>query len=145
MTADAAQLCRAAYEAFNRGDVDGALATMQPDVEIVNVAWNVTYRGHDGFREFMRTWKTMDPNCRVEVIRQMEGEDGVTSELVFHATHVGPLHAPTGATPPTGKTVAVPVCEVWRLRDGKLASDYMYSDGVTILAQLGLLPEPATA
>lgn len=141
--ADDAALARAIYDAFNRGDFDAALALTAPDVEIVNVGWGVTYRGHDGFREFMQGWKTMDPNCRVEVVRQLAGEEGVANEAVFHATHVGPLRPPTGEVPPTGKPVTLPICEVWRIRDGKLASLINYADGVTALAQLGLLPPPA--
>ncbi|HEY7031471.1 MAG TPA: nuclear transport factor 2 family protein [Thermomicrobiales bacterium] len=141
--ADNAALARAIYDAFNRGDLDGALALAAPDVEIVNVGWGVTYRGHDGFRAFMQGWKTMDPSCRVEVVRQLAGDEGVTNECVFHATQTGPLRPPTGEVPPTGKTVALPICEVWRVRNGKLASLMNYADGVTVMAQLGLLPPPA--
>jgi steroid delta-isomerase-like uncharacterized protein len=143
--ADNAALARAIYDAFNRGDLDGALALAAPDVEVVNVGWGVTYRGHDGFREFMQGWKTMDPNSRVEVVRQLAGEEGVTNEAVFHATHSGPLRPPTGEIPPTGKTVALPICEVWRMRNGKLARLMNYADGVTVMAQLGLLPAPEAA
>lgn len=139
---DNAALAREIYEAFNRSDFEAVLALTQPDVEVVNVGWDVTYRGHDGLREFMQGWKTMDPEGRVEVVRQLAGDDGVTNESVFHATHVGALHPPTGEIPPTGKTVAIPICEVWRIQDGKLASLHSYADGVTIMAQLGLLPPP---
>jgi steroid delta-isomerase-like uncharacterized protein len=143
--ADNVALARALYDAFNRGDLDAALALAAPDVEVVNVGWGVTYRGHDGFREFMQGWKTMDPNSRVEVVRQLAGEEGVTNESVFHATHTGPIRPPMGEIPPTGKTVAIPICEVWRIRDGKLVSLINYADGVTIMAQLGLLPAPAAS
>jgi steroid delta-isomerase-like uncharacterized protein len=140
---DAAALAHEIYAAFNRGDLDAALALAADDVEIVNVGWNVIYRGHDGFRTFMQGWKTLDPNSRVEVVRQLPGADGVTNEAVFHATHVGPLRTPAAEIPPTGKAITLPICEVWRVRDGKLASLHNYADGVTIMAQLGLLPPPA--
>jgi predicted ester cyclase len=84
----------------------------------------------------------MDPDCRVDVVSQRAGEAGVTNECVFHATHVGLLPPPTGEIPPTGKTVTIPLCEVSRIRDGKLASLRNYADGVTVLSQLGLLPTP---
>jgi steroid delta-isomerase-like uncharacterized protein len=142
-TMDAATVAHAIYDAFNRGDVEAALALATADVEIVNVGWNVTYRGHDGFREFMQGWKTLDPNARVRVVRQLAGPDGVTNEAVFEATHVGPLRTPAGEIAPTGKTIALPICEVWHVRDGKLTSLHNYADGVTIMAQLGLLPPPA--
>jgi hypothetical protein len=82
---DPATLARNLYDAFNRGDFDAALALTQPNVEVVNTAWGVTYHGHDGFREFMQGWKTMDPDGRIEVLRQLPAEDGVANEFVFHA------------------------------------------------------------
>jgi ketosteroid isomerase-like protein len=48
-----------------------------------------------------------------------------------------------GEIPPTGKAVTLPICEVWRVRDGKLVSLMNYADGVTIMTQLGLMPAPA--
>jgi predicted ester cyclase len=142
VTADAAALARRIYDAFNRSDFAAVLAETHPEVEVVNVGWGVTYRGHEGFREFMQGWKTMDPNCRVEVVRQLAGENGVANECLFSATHVGPLRPPTGEVPPTGRPVQLPFCEIWRLKDGKLVSLINYADGVTVLAQLGLLPPP---
>jgi steroid delta-isomerase-like uncharacterized protein len=139
-TMDAAALARTIYDAFNRGDLDAALALATADVEIANVGWGVTYRGHNGFREFMQGWKTLDPNSRVTLVRQLPGAEGVTNEALFEATHVGPLRTPAAEIPPTGKAISLPICEVWRVRDGKLASLHNYADGITIMAQLGLLP-----
>mgnify|MGYP000064082061 FL=1 len=137
-----AAFARRVYDAFNRGAFDEVLQQVDPGVEVVNVAWGTTYRGPDGMRTFMQGWKTMDPNCRVEVVRQLAGEEGVTNECIFHATHVGPINPPSGEVPPTGKTVALPFCEVWRIRNGKLTSLINYGDTMTTLVQLGLAPAP---
>jgi steroid delta-isomerase-like uncharacterized protein len=136
-------IAEAIYDAFNRNDFDAALALTASDVEIVNVGWNVTYRGHDGFRTFMQVWKTMAPDSTVEIVRQLSGPDGVTNEAIFHGTHTGTLRTPSADIPATGKHLDVPICEVWRVRDGKLISLHNYADGVTILTQLGLLPTPS--
>lgn len=140
--ADNAALAREIYDAFNRGELAAALAKTDPEAEIVDTGWGTTQHGLDGFRAFMQGWKTMDPNARVEVIRQLPGEDGVANECVFHGTHLGPLYPPTGEIPPTGKTVAIPFCEIWRFRNGKLVNLINYADGLTVMAQLGLLPPP---
>jgi steroid delta-isomerase-like uncharacterized protein len=142
---DNALLARAIYDAYNRDDFDAALSRATADVEIVTVAWDRTQRGHAGFRDFMRGWKAMAPDGRVEVVRQLAGEDGVTNECVFRGTHTGVLTTPNGDVPPTGKSFALPICEVWRVRDGKLAGLHLYADNVTILGQLGLMPAPAQA
>jgi steroid delta-isomerase-like uncharacterized protein len=140
---DSAAFARTVYEAFNRGDLQSALDLAAPDVEVVNIAWGMTYHGHEGFRTFMQGWKTMDPDCRVDVVSQLPGADGVTNECMFRGTQVGPLNPPTGEIPPTGIPLVVPICEVWQIRDGKLTSLHSYSDGITVLAQLGLLPAPS--
>jgi steroid delta-isomerase-like uncharacterized protein len=131
------------YDAFNRNDFDAVMAATASDVEIVNVAWNTTYRGHDGFRTFLQGWKTMAPDCTVEIVRQLASPDGVANECVFHGTHTGLLQTPTGDIPATGRHVDAPFCEVWRVRAGKLASLHNYGDSVTMMTQLGLMPAPA--
>jgi steroid delta-isomerase-like uncharacterized protein len=140
MTEDTARLARTVYEAFNRNDLDAALALAQPDIEIVNLAENTTFRGHDGFRDYLKRIKEIDPAGWIEVISQLVCDAGVTNECVYHATHVGPLHG----IEPTGKPFTAPLCDVWRVRDGKIASIHTYADNMTVLAQLGLLPQPAS-
>lgn len=143
--ADNAALARTMYEHFNTGELDALLALSDPDIVVANVAWADTFNGLEGFRAYMQGWKTMDPDSRVEIVRQLAGEEGVTNECIFHATHVGPLNPPTGEIPPTGKTVALPFCEIWRFSNGKLTSLTNYSDGVAIMLQLGLMGAPAAA
>jgi ketosteroid isomerase-like protein len=56
-------LLRRAYEAFNARDIDGALATMQPDVEWPNGMEGGTVHGHTGVREYWtRQWGVLDPH-----------------------------------------------------------------------------------
>jgi ketosteroid isomerase-like protein len=56
-------LLRRAYEAFNTRDIDGALATMQPDVEWPNGMEGGTVHGHAGVREYWtRQWGILDPH-----------------------------------------------------------------------------------
>jgi hypothetical protein len=56
-------LLKRAYEAFNARDIDGALATMQPDVEWPNGMEGGTVHGHTGVREYWtRQWGVLDPH-----------------------------------------------------------------------------------
>jgi hypothetical protein len=59
-------LLTAAYAAFNARDIDGALATMHPDVEWPN--------GMEGGWHWTRQWRTIDP--RVEPRRFVRDEAG---------------------------------------------------------------------
>jgi len=59
----AANLLQRAYAAFNARDVDGALATMRPDVVWPNGMEGGTVRGHEGVRAYWtRQWGMVDPH-----------------------------------------------------------------------------------
>ncbi len=50
--ADVETLCRG-YKAANRGDWDGVLRTMHPDIEWKTIRTGGPYRGHDEVRRFL--------------------------------------------------------------------------------------------
>jgi ketosteroid isomerase-like protein len=57
------ELIRRAYQAFNARDIDGALATMQPDVEWPNGMEGGTVHGHAGVRQYWtRQWAMINPH-----------------------------------------------------------------------------------
>jgi ketosteroid isomerase-like protein len=56
-------LLKRAYVAFNGRDLDGALATMKPDVVWPNGMEGGVVHGHDGVREYWtRQWGMIDPH-----------------------------------------------------------------------------------
>ena len=62
-TASNTELLRKAYAAFNARDLDGALATMCPDVVWPNGMEGGTVHGHDGVRAYWtRQWGMIDPH-----------------------------------------------------------------------------------
>ena len=72
-------LLRAAYAAFNRRDIDAALAAMDPEVEWANGMEGGTVRGRLAVREYWtRQWSVVDP--RVEPLSFEE--DGTGRVLV---------------------------------------------------------------
>jgi predicted ester cyclase len=46
--------------------------------------------------------------------------------------------------PPTGRRLEVQGMEVVGLRDGKIVLNTLYYDMMSVVAQMGLLPEPAS-
>ncbi len=56
-------LLKRAYAAFNRRDLDAALATMTPDVAWPNGMEGGTVHGHEGVRSYWtRQWGMIDPH-----------------------------------------------------------------------------------
>lgn len=46
---------------------------------------------------------------------------------------------------PTGKTVAIPVCDIYEIRDGKIYREREYIDFMTLMVQLGVAAAPSVA
>ena len=54
-----------------------------------------------------------------------------------------PAGRTSGSVPPTGRTLDLPYCDVFRVENGRVVSHHIYYDQVMFLAQLGLLPAPS--
>jgi ketosteroid isomerase-like protein len=71
----AIDVLKRANDAFNRRDLDGALATMTPDVVWPNGMEGGTVHGHDGVRAYWtRQWGILDPH--VEPVTFSDESDG---------------------------------------------------------------------
>ncbi len=71
----ASKLLQKAYAAFNARDIDGALATMNPDVVWPNGMEGGTVHGHEGVRAYWtRQWGMIDPH--VEPVGFRKDGDG---------------------------------------------------------------------
>jgi hypothetical protein len=69
------ELLTAAYEAFNRRDIDAVLALMRADVDWPNGMEGGHVRGREEVRAYwIRQWKIMDPH--VEAVRVTQDEAG---------------------------------------------------------------------
>ena len=105
----------------------------------VLVPFGQTFHGRDGFTGFMQGFKGAFPDIRISVTNQVATDDQVVSEFTARGTHTGSLQTPAGAIPPTGRTVDFIVCEVMRIKHGRIASLHNYQDAASIMRQLGLM------
>jgi steroid delta-isomerase-like uncharacterized protein len=138
---DNAALARQIYQLFNGNQFDAVLALATEDVEVVLIPFGQTFHGREGFREFMQGFKRAFPDLQIsEITHQVATDDEVVNEFKARGVHTGTLITTAGQAPPTGRSVEFTVCEVWRVRDGKLALLRHYQDVASILRQLGLAP-----
>lgn len=107
------------------------------DVEWTTVPTGETFRGHEGFRQFMEGWSDAFPDGRAEDTNVYVGEDFAVTEFVGRGTHTGTLRTPAGEIPPTERSVEWPLCEVYQIRDGKIVRGRTYFDAATLLDELG--------
>ena len=124
--------------AWNAHDVD-AIVSMHTDDSVfenhttgdVNVGREAIGRAITGiFRVF--------PDLSFETRRQYVQDDLVVQEWTARGTHLGPMTRSGLEVAPTGRTVEYRGMDVIPFEDGLVARKDVYSDGVTLLRQLGL-------
>jgi len=141
-----AALVQIGYDAYNDHSFDAhwlerAAAPIAEECEVVDIPTGTTLRGPEGFKQFLLGFSTALPDSRVEVTNLSTTEDGAVVEFVGRGTHTGPLHTPSGDIPPTGRFIEVHFCDVYKIKDGKIVRHSTYYDALSLLQQLGVLPQ----
>lgn len=131
-----AQITRELYEAWNERDLHRAVSFAADDIEVRRMAFDQTFRGKAEFRKFMEVFATAFPDMKKEVTNHVAAGDQVVMEIRQRGTHRGPLKAPAGEIPPTGRSVELYSIEVLTFRDGKVTSLRNYSDTSSLMRQL---------
>ncbi len=123
--------------AINGRDIEGFLANQQPDV-VFELPGGVSLRGRDELRQYMEAmWKAF-PDGKLTFGAQVFGDGIAATEVVFTGTHTGPMPAPNGSIPPTGKAVTTHSMSLLHIKDGLIASEHVYGDQLEMMTQLGL-------
>ena len=131
-------------ERYNAGDLDGVMDCYAEDA--VQIMPEGTFEGRDAIRERLKRDLVACPDIDWTVLSFVEQGDAFADEWSFVATHTGPFALPDGTElPPTGRKVEARGMEYVLMRDGKIVVDNLYYDNAAIFAQLGLVPEGATA
>ena len=127
---------RLGLEAFNRRDLDGALAaaTYTPDFEYIPPREGVeagffepSYRGPEGYRKFMSAWDVWGPDLRVE-----------PEELIDLGDRIVLLATGRGSAEASGVPVTTKVATVWVLKSGRVIRLHAYFDHAEALEAVGL-------
>jgi predicted ester cyclase len=83
------------------------------------------------------------PDLMQEVTNLVAAGESAFAEAIARGAHTGPLETPDGEVPPTGRRIEIEFSVVARARDGLLVDGREYYDSMTLLTQLGLVPESA--
>src|SRR6266498_1678775 len=85
------------------------------------------------------------PDVHRELHRVNVLGDVVAIELSIQGTFLGPFQTPAGVIQPTGAKVDFPTADFWYLRNGKVETFNCHIAFTTLFAQLGILPDYASA
>jgi steroid delta-isomerase-like uncharacterized protein len=94
-------------------------------------------QGREGLKQVISAFRTAFPDIHW-VIEEMVGEgDKVFSRFTWHGTHRGEFFG----APATGKHITVKGMVVDRVVGGKMAESRILMDGLSMMRQLGVIPE----
>ncbi|HEX6116950.1 MAG TPA: nuclear transport factor 2 family protein [Solirubrobacterales bacterium] len=132
MSEENVETVRRAYEAFNRGDIDGTLAVLASDFEYTPSGAipgvTETHRGPEGFKLFVGWLLDQFDDVRFE-INEVIGHDD--DQVVFR-------HTNRGRGKLSGAETSWDVWQVVRFRDGKAVHAHAFTTKEEALEAAGL-------
>ncbi|HEU4897531.1 MAG TPA: nuclear transport factor 2 family protein [Actinomycetota bacterium] len=134
---------RAGHEAFNRRDFEAMTSQYADSITWTDQARGLTFRTPQEFRdEFLAGWVQASSDIQVTSPRYLDAGQTAVCTFTVTGTHDGPL----GPFPATGRAFTLPLCELWHFDpSGRVIGGDLYYDQVSLLTQVGLLPQPSSA
>lgn len=131
------------YSEFVLRNAAGALTTMTENPYVLMVPLAIGGQGRDGVFEFYSTkFLAQLPTDFMPVpVSQTIAEDTIVEEAVYAFTHDLQLDWLIPGVPPTGKRVEMAVVGIIKFEHGKIASEHLYWDHASVLAQLGVIDQ----
>jgi steroid delta-isomerase-like uncharacterized protein len=125
-------------QAWADHDVDAIVEMHTPDSVFENHTTGDVSVGREAIGEALRGIFTVFPDLKFETRRAYIRDDLVVQEWTARGTHLGKMNRAGLEVEPTGKSVEYRGMDVIPIEDGLVARKDVYSDGVTLLRQLGL-------
>ena len=129
MSQENVEIVRRCGEAFDRGDFEGSLADLDPDIDydLRHFPDGQVYHGHDGVREAFRRWLGTWENYRQERDEFIDAGDEVVVAVREHGRGKG-----------SGVKLERPTFGVWTLRTGKVVRIRFFATRSDALKAVGL-------
>lgn len=124
-------------EAVNEGRM-GIIDELVAEEFIMSVAGEPEpIRGREGLKQYIQTYRNAFPDLHLEIEDVVANDDRVCARWTVTGTHDGELSG-IGAT---GTHVTVEGMEFDRLEDGKFTEVQEIFDSLSLLRQLGVVPD----
>jgi predicted ester cyclase len=126
---------RVIEEGFNKGNYDALDALFAADYIEHQFGLHTTL---EGFKQDIQGLRTAFPDFKLTIEEDVADGDKLWVRMTGHGTNTGPFFGP-----PTGRPFTITVFDVCRFEDGKIVEHWGSPDRFALMAQLGLLPQPA--
>ena len=131
-------LMRQIYDVINTGDVDRADELLAEDM-VEHEEFPGLDPGREGFKQFVRTFRSAFPDLRFEIEDMIAEGDRVAARVTMTGTHEGEFMG----MPASGKQIRVSSIDIGRFENGKGVEHWGATDTMAMMQQLGALPEMA--
>jgi steroid delta-isomerase-like uncharacterized protein len=138
--ADNERIVRRYLEAFNARDWAAHSDLLAEDVVMEVPGTGERHEGREAVTASERAWTDAFADGRIDIDHLAAGGDTVVAEYTGTGTHTGPLGGPEGEIAATGRHGSLKLCDVFVIRDGRIAEVREYFDTLALLTQLGLMP-----
>lgn len=145
MSATNAELVRGLADAFNARDFDRARSLLSDEAQFIDVAAGVTANGADGCVAYLGVWTGAFSDMQIETLAVVADGKHVAGEFIVRGIHDGTLQAPNGPIPPTGRKFEERFVWYTDVADGRITSIRDYYNTMSLMTQLGLIPQPSEA
>ena len=139
MTSSNVETHRAGHEAFNQRDFVTMTKLYADRIIWTDHAQGRTFSTPQRFRDdFLAGWVEASPDIKITNPCYIDAGQTVVCTFTVVGTHDGPL----GPFPATGNEFTLSLCEMWRFDSaGQVVGGDLYYDQVSLLTQLGLMPQ----
>jgi len=119
-------------------DVERASRCMADDVEFQMGGMPAT-AGLEAWKQMASGFKVAFPDLALEILDLVASDDTVAARWSWTANHTGDLMG----IPASGKSVVATGSGFYKVRDGKIVSEWVIEDMMAVMQQIGAVPAPA--
>ena len=130
-------------EAFNQADWDRLRPLVASDLVYTETGTGRRVEGADAYFELLDAWKRGLPDVAGTIEATVAGDAIVAQEIHWEGTHTGPLEAPAGIIPASGRRISVDATAWFRFRGDTISEIHHHLDVLMLLVQIGAIPAPA--
>ena len=121
---------------WEKQDIDSILARHTDDSIFTSAAFGRYAEGPTAIREALQTIFAIWPDLRFRILRRYQAPEFIACETIAEATQAVPLELAGHMIKPNGRTVRFAICDIFAVRDERIARKDSYVDGLGYLAAM---------
>ena len=136
MPKDAKSLVRHFYDAVGAGNLS-VIDELVADDFVDREEFPGLEPNKEGVKQFFAMLRSAFPDLNMEVREMLADDDLVSVRVIATGTHEGDFMGMSSS----GRRIEVQVFDIFRLRDGQVTEHWGLMDAMTMMQQLGGMPE----